>query len=389
MQPRRSVLLIALAAGSVLPGGFATAAATGMSAPLACEGSWTIQSSPNVGSSWANELFGVSGSSASDAWAVGFYFSENNHTLIEHWDGADWGIVSSPDRRFGNQLLAVSALSVDDAWAVGWSDDGSTHTFTLIEHWDGKVWTVVPSPNLGVKANQLNGVTAISPTDVWAVGYWVRDIYSPAFTLILHWDGVRWRVVPHPTITAPNTYLYAATARAPNDVWAVGFDADLQRTLVERWDGLAWGVVPSPSPGQGSSAVLIGVSEEALGSVVAVGEATISKENTLAERWNGQRWAHAPSDSPGVGTNVLNAVSLTSATDGWAVGSYTGTFSLYQPLIEHWDGSRLQRVTVPRQGTLSNELFGVVSISSGDAWAVGRYIDPSIQQYRTLVEHHC
>jgi len=52
-------------------------------------------------------------------------------------------------------------------------------------------WNVVPSPNVGTGRNQLNGVAVISANDVWAVGSGTGEK-----TLIEHWDGASWNVVP-------------------------------------------------------------------------------------------------------------------------------------------------------------------------------------------------
>jgi hypothetical protein len=46
--------------------------------------------------------------------------------------------------------------------------------------------------------------------------------------------------------------LFATTALSSSDVWAVGQTQELDGTiltLTERFDGSAWGIVPSPSPG--------------------------------------------------------------------------------------------------------------------------------------------
>ncbi len=44
---------------------------------------------------------------------------------------------------------------------------------TLIEHWNGRQWSIVPSPNVPPKAgrsDQLNGVAVGGPTTLWAAG---------------------------------------------------------------------------------------------------------------------------------------------------------------------------------------------------------------------------
>jgi hypothetical protein len=57
---------------------------------------------------------------------------------------------------------------------------------TLIEHWDGKVWSVVPSGSQG--GGILNAISAASPDDIWAVG----TATVPNTVVTLHWDGSKW-----------------------------------------------------------------------------------------------------------------------------------------------------------------------------------------------------
>src|SRR5439155_2016741 len=107
--------------------------------------------------------------SANDVWAVGYYtvFGSADHTLIEHWNGASWGIVPSPNPGSNNYLYGVVALSANDIWAVGeYIDSSGVYRRTLVEHWNGTSWSVVPSPN-----GSLHGVAAVASNDLWAVGY--------------------------------------------------------------------------------------------------------------------------------------------------------------------------------------------------------------------------
>jgi len=58
----------------------------------------------------------------------------------------------------------VTATSASDAWAVGRNDlTGSS----LVEHWDGTAWTVVPTP---AGSGGLDEVAAKTPGTAWAVG---------------------------------------------------------------------------------------------------------------------------------------------------------------------------------------------------------------------------
>src|SRR6266436_4235533 len=120
---------------------------------------------------------------------------------------------------------------------------------TLVEHWDGTQWSIVPSPDSG-QASALYGITAISTDDVWAVG----DYYTGTKdqTLIEHWDGTQWSLVKSPNKSSFDE-LYGVAAVSSTDVWAVGDQATayLQpgKTLIEHWDGTTWHIYKSPNVG--------------------------------------------------------------------------------------------------------------------------------------------
>ena len=72
---------------------------------------------------------------------------------------AGWQIITSPNSsRQVNELHSVSALAENDVWAVGVSYNiERTLGSTLIEHWNGSRWSVVPSPNPSGTLNILYG----------------------------------------------------------------------------------------------------------------------------------------------------------------------------------------------------------------------------------------
>jgi len=90
---------------------------------------------------------------------------------------------------------------------------------TLIEHWDGSKWAVIPSPNAkGSSQNTLTGVAVINANDIWAVGYTLTSNNQP---LTMHWNGSMWSIVPSPNGPYDN-WLSGVAALATNNVWAVG-----------------------------------------------------------------------------------------------------------------------------------------------------------------------
>ena len=105
------------------------------------------------------------------------------------------GGVEAAGAALFKQLNAVAAVSAHNIWAVGYSISGSGEQ-PLIEHWDGTKWSILPSPNSGPTADDaLDGVTAISPNNVWAVGSNMNTGSTPGQSLIEHWDGVQWSIV--------------------------------------------------------------------------------------------------------------------------------------------------------------------------------------------------
>src|SRR2546426_12769654 len=84
-------------------------------------------------------------------------------------------ISTTLPKDFLNQtvLFAVKAIAPDDVTAVGHLlDSDNQRTLTMIQHWDGTQWSVVPSPT-PARAQQLFGAFALpGTTDVWVVGGW-------------------------------------------------------------------------------------------------------------------------------------------------------------------------------------------------------------------------
>jgi hypothetical protein len=78
-----------------------------------------------------------------------------------HWDGTSWSVVKSPTPAGIADLAGVEALATDDIWAVGGRVNQQANAVrTLVEHWNGTAWKVVPSANKGPSDNHLWGVAA-------------------------------------------------------------------------------------------------------------------------------------------------------------------------------------------------------------------------------------
>jgi len=339
-----------------------------------CNGAWAVVPSPNQGTSKESNGFnGVAVVSAADVWAVG---DADRQALIEHWDGSAWALVPVPDVA-GATLNAVAVHTAHDVWAVGNRlDSTSGQPLTLIERWGGTAWAVVPSPSTSGRTSALTGVAVGSATDVWAVGYSADNGSTAQTTLILHWNGVAWTLVPSPNVVGLPSRLWSVTVIGAADVWAVGSAGDSATntfiTLTEHWNGMTWTIVPSPNiTGQFSG--LRSVAAAGPNDVWAVGGV---QGNQVLEHWDGTAWSLVapPAGAPG----NLQAVAVAGPADVWAVGNRVDSFD--PSLTEHWDGQIW--TVVPASAPNGRSLTGVAVAGSGTVWAVGDFF--AQERYQTL-----
>jgi hypothetical protein len=376
---RTPAVLLLISAALATPGG-AAARAVEPAASI-----WSIVPSPSPGHGVFNALLeGVSATSAGDAWAVGGDSSKPSGSLAEHWDGAAWTAVRTPHvAGRASELHDVAALSPGDAWAVGESRlaDG-TGSRTLIEHWDGAGWRVVRSPNLSTafgSSNTLDGVAAVGPDDVWATGWGIDPTGTTIELLFAYWNGRRWRLVPSPTPLGSFQFGTAIAALSSDDVWAVGYDATLspERTIAAHWDGRAWSLVPTLDLTDGTPPDnrLESVAALAPDDVWAVGyEQNIDGQNrqrSLVEHWDGASWSIVPSPNREGGGAELFGVTALGADDVWAVGeSRSFASGVQHSLTMRWDGSAWTIAPSPN-GVLTTTPLAAASLPGGTVLAVG------------------
>jgi hypothetical protein len=325
-----------------------------------------------------NVLAGVSAASANDVWAVGAFMPTTGsvlNTLGEHFDGTRWTAFPLPNvGAQQNVLQAVSMPAPGKAWAAGFFINGKFQQQTLIEHFDGTVWSVVPSPSPGGLQNILYGVAAISDTDVWAVGT-QQDSNGPFHTLTEHWDGKSWSVVNAVDAGTNGNQFYAVKAVASNNVYAVGQQAGSafpNRALVEHWDGKSWSVVSGPA--DASSALPLGVTATA-STLTLVGE-----QESEATPYTTYVAAGAPSalsiqSTPNLGTGENDPFAVTIANDGstWVVGWAINTTSgNHDPLVLQGINGTFSVVSVPNPTNGGDSGFAAITtVPGGGMWAVG------------------
>lgn len=287
---------------------------------------WTRVATPAVPNVRGTGLLAVSASAATDAWAVGFSLplSGGYHassSLFEHWNGAAWSIAPGAN---AGRLTGVADFGAADAWAV--SGTG------LVEHWDGAAWTVVPTPHpnpADTVGDSFTGVSADAPNDIWAVGNYTTASYANG-VFALHYDGTAWTVVPFapPSVGTVALGVTGVSAVSPTNVWASG--GANAGAYVEHFDGVAWREVPLPAGPADTS--LSAIAARSGTDVWAIGRglpnANATQFTLLFLHWDGVSWSVAPSPL-GTAYGAVNAAATRPGTAAfWAVGGNSANQSL-------------------------------------------------------------
>lgn len=297
------------------------------------------------------ELFGMSGISASDMFAVGA------DGLIQRYDGSAWHAMDSGTKTV---LHGVWGSSGSDVYAVG---DGG-----LIQHFDGSAWTT----SAGQAATRLNAndVWGLSGTDVYAVG---------ASGLVAHYDGSAWTRLDAGT----SMQLNGVWASSSTDVFAVGNGG----TIVHG-DGATFGPLPSPTAldlwdvhGTSSTNVYAVVGGPSSGNVI----------HYDGVQWNVvlnssvplfSVWAVSPIEVYAVGPNVVYSFDGSQWTKSsvpvrngiWARGT-KDIFVMGHSGIYHFDGTAWTLYDPPQQASLTRYEFTGIWGCGQDIYAVGPYSD--------------
>jgi hypothetical protein len=281
---------------------------------------WTIVPS-NPGGVGYSKLWGVDGMGANDVWAVGEYtdpVTQVTSPLAKHWDGTAWANVPvQGPGTLNNVLRDVVAFAPNDVWAVGAYYDYRYDWRTLIMHWNGIEWAVVSSPNPASAENTLHAIAAGPTGEMWAVGY-KRNSGASRWPLVLRWNGTSWQIVAEALENEPRGGELYDIAVDATGAWAVGWRSmpTLSMTyLVERWNGAGWSIAPSPSLWNSNlEAVAVGQGSDAW----AVGK---DYPDATVLHWNGQEWGTAITPRVENGSHMLNDVLVLPSGEVWAAGN--------------------------------------------------------------------
>ena len=303
-----------------------------------------------------------------------------------------WAVQPAPYIGTGdNTFGAVAAVSKNDVWAVGnyMPDTAKANqdaTLSMAAHYDGTKWTSTPTVDGGSNFSTLFGVAAV-PGKAWAVGTDLGADFLPR-AVIEAWDGSAWHLVPAPKLDAQRSILYSATAVNDHDVWAVGIQQDRAGTfgtLIEHFDGTKWSVVPTPNPGAFGNE-LYGIAADGPNSVYAVGQRDDAHSDTaLVLHWDGNCWSEE--HVPGVNAALLQSVSVKNG-EVWAAGQTDDIRHQAVPFVEHFAHGAWTSQVAPELGAPFSDVTAITATGDGAAWMAGTYYDATAGKQVPLLARH-
>ena len=299
---------------------------------------WTTVSSDSpAGSNDYLEGVGVAG--PKDYWAVGFTQSpdDTGTPLVEHSTGSSWTTESASSVLgwFSSQLSSVSAPSAKDIWAVGWGSPTQTAAFApIVMHSDGAGFTG-SSPKSGNDggSTELLAVDAVSATSIWAAGWTANADNTELRAIMLHSTGGGFTEVDLGGTTSGSSYsqLGSISAVSPADVWSVGYTSglvshvDVIDPLIEHFDGKTWDEVPSHLA---TGIELEAVTADSADSVWAAGYSYTGAGGQVLIHWDGKKWSRVVAPT----APFAHVWGMASSKSGYAVA--VGSLNSESPFVE-------------------------------------------------------
>jgi len=207
---------------------------------------WVVRTSPNPTGSQFAVLNSVACFDAMHCYAVGSYATDTSAdlTLTEQWNGSSWAVVASPNGPFpfASFLNGVSCPRAASCFAVGDFSAGGPGR-TLVEHWNGAAWAIVvsPNPNTTTDAGLLN-ISCATTASCFAVGDF-GTTGNGTRPLQEQWNGSHWSITTSPNPAASGqSVLAGVSCPSAASCFAVGSTSvgSIEEGLAEHWDGTSW-----------------------------------------------------------------------------------------------------------------------------------------------------
>jgi hypothetical protein len=338
---------------------------------------------PNLEDS-GNSLYALAAIAPNDIWAAGVNGNQEfSRALIMHYDGSQWGVHKTfTEGDFPSIMYSVAARSANDVWAVGAIGSAAAGIRGLIAHWDGHMWRQLADDEIGVNLSEAWDVTAApGAPDVWIAGQHgrTRDVAA-----VIHRGAGEWERDGEDLRVADQNYLRGITALSNTEVWAVGYgqSTNLQRPLMMRTtNGTDWSALPGAQV-EGAAA-LYDIASIPGGDLIAVGTAN---GGALVEMY---RDPCAPAPAPPTPTAEATQPPAASPTPTGVPtfaptpipGDTTRTFpetgkTVRGLFLDYWE----RNGGLAQQGYPISDMFTEISALNGKPYTV-QYFERAVFEY--------
>ncbi len=333
----------------------------------ACNLSWELVPAPSFPGK-SPSLYGMAHSASNDVWAFGRLTEGEPGAfiyppLILHWNGVLWSQVALPDLGEVELFIdGITAISPMDAWAVGSFYSSSKQIVIL--HWNGSAWSHVSVPQEWV--GYLSGIGHASANQVWAIGYNDKN------PLLLFWDGVEWSNNSDEMAALGFTDLNFVRVRNADDVYIAGemYEEGRLYAAVAHWNGTDWNVIAKRNivdgsiPGSTTFQYIGGLAILASDDIwMSLGHAGISafQPQFTFLRWQGDAWE-----------TIEQGHGDPLSLDGSEPNNLYGmTFWQFFREVRYWDGMNWKEINLPLPKGTAKPFSRVRVISESEAWVVG------------------
>jgi hypothetical protein len=328
-----------------------TAAAPASGAPVTADAPWVVKPTPSPRLVSAAVLSSVSCPSPRACMAVGYAVNAAGapQPLAERWNGARWAIqqVPAPSGVTGSFLFGVSCATARTCTAVGSATRPNTGTVVLTERLSRSRWRIQRVPRPAHRArHEVDYLAAVScprATSCTAVGFAGNAAGTAGRPLTEHWTRAGgWVIAPAPAPGAVRVaFLSGVSCPSARLCIAVGWlstRAGAAATLAERLTPAGWRQQRMPTPQAATEVQLTGVACASPSFCTAAGWFDAGGVQVmLTERWDGARWVIGRTPYPAGAREVqLTDIACPSPSACTAVGLFTDTGGLNEPLAEHW-----------------------------------------------------
>jgi hypothetical protein len=327
---------------------------------------------------WSDNL-AVSG--ANDAWST-WIAGSNQSTLfyVEHSAGTSWKQVRVPASLKGaaEANVAIGASSYGNLWLFQPAPSSPSPRAHVLR-WNGSKWSRQAIPSWVMHIN-LSGTFDVVPAVFGPKSVWVFSMGVDAFTnpdrYVARYNGHRWTKLQMPAVPGQVSIL------SEHDIWALGFTvatkAKPSTSILMHWNGKRWRTLAVPSAHIPKNSVEDVLNPVALGPADVwiqrdIERGTAGATTLYLLHWNGRHWGRVALLA---GTSAVDYMTQDGQGGLWMAAN--GPKPRYTWYLDHLLNGRWTRDKVPAaKGTTVGDLIGVTWIpGTRSVWATGNMFQP-------------